>query len=181
MGQANYQFIKGISKGGSDVVVGLGVTNPRFYGTNNNVGNIRENATIKGNEGEEKNKQLTIKDAEKYAFDAIKGPDNADAVVLGKYERGSASSYDVVARDMNAQYFNLDNWDDLSSKYSNEEIWKINERFLDIQTSSGREIYLSHSPKDYIERTSYYTKEINYLIDNGYRFVDEGGIWHALR
>ena len=75
---------------------------------------------------------------------------------------------------MDAQYFNLDNWDDLSSKYPDEEIWKINERFLDIQTSSGREIYLSHYPDDYLEGDSFYTKEIHYLIDNGYRFVDEG-------
>lgn len=47
MGQANYQLVKGTSKGGSNVVIGLGVTNPRVYGTNNNIGNIRENASYK--------------------------------------------------------------------------------------------------------------------------------------
>lgn len=82
---------------------------------------------------------------------------------------------------MDAQYFNLDNWDELSSQYSREEIWKINERFLDIQNSSGREIYLSHDPTKYIGGNSYYAKEIQYLIDNGYRFVEEGDIWHAVR
>lgn len=47
MGQANYQLVKGTSKGGSDVVIGLGVLNSRLYGTNNNVGNIKENASYK--------------------------------------------------------------------------------------------------------------------------------------
>ena len=47
MGQANYQLVKGTSKGGSDVVIGLGLSNPRLYGTNNNVGNIKENASYK--------------------------------------------------------------------------------------------------------------------------------------
>ena len=28
---------------------------------------------------------------------------------------------------------------------------------------------------------SFYTKEIHYLKDNGYGFVDEEGIWHAIR
>ncbi len=62
-----------------------------------------------------------------------------------------------------------------------EEIWKINEKFLDIQTSSGREIYLSHNPAEYINKGQFYSREIQYLRDNGYRFIDEGGIWHAVR
>lgn len=82
---------------------------------------------------------------------------------------------------MDAQYFNLDDWDELSSMYSPDEIWKINEKFLDIQTSSGREIYLSHNPSEYIDDGSYYSQEIKYLIDNGYSFVKEGDIWHAIR
>lgn len=40
------------------------MSNPKLYGTNNNVGNIRENATIKSNEGEEKNKHIEIYDNE---------------------------------------------------------------------------------------------------------------------
>ena len=54
------------------------------------------------------------------------------------------------------------------------------ETFLDIETSSGREIYLSHDP----ERnwgSSFYTREINYLKENGYVFIKEGEIWHAVR
>ena len=51
---------------------------------------------------------------------------------------------------MDAQHFQLDNYNELASKYSKEEIWKINEKYLNIQTSSGREIYLSHNPEDYL-------------------------------
>ena len=40
MGQANYQFIKGLSKSVSDWVIRMGLSN-------NNVGNIRENASYK--------------------------------------------------------------------------------------------------------------------------------------
>lgn len=102
-------------------------------------------------------------------------------MVLGKFKEGSSTSYDAIAKEMDAQYFNLDNWDELSSMYSSDEIWKINEKFLDIQTSSGREIYLSHNPAEFLGDGSYYSKEIQYLIDNGYKFVKEGDIWHAIR
>ena len=47
--------------------------------------------------------------------------------------------------------------------------------FLDIQTSSGREIYLSHAPNG-AWGTSFYAKELY-----GYHFVREGNLWHAIR
>ena len=124
---------------------------------------------------------LSYEDAENIAFDAIHGPNNADAVVLGKYGDGGPTAYTSVAKDMDAQYFQLDNWDELAVRYSEDELWKINEKFLDIQTSSGREIYLSHNPEDYLGKGQFYSRELQYLLDNGYKFVDEGGIWHAVR
>ena len=128
-----------------------------------------------------KNSILSYEEAEEIAFDATKGGKKADSVVLGKYGDGGPTAYTNVAKDMDAQYFELDNWSELAAKYSDDEIWKINQKFLDIQTSSGREIYLSHNPADYIGDGSFYSREIQYLIDNGYKFVDEGGIWHAVR
>jgi hypothetical protein len=128
-----------------------------------------------------KNSILSYEDAEDIAFSAIKGSKKADTVVLGKYGDGGPTAYTSVAKDMDAQYFQLDNWDELASKYSDDEIWKINQKFLDIQTSSGREIYLSHNPADYIGDGSFYSREIEYLLDNGYELVDEGGVWHAIR
>ena len=135
-----------------------------------------------GNVGESgKYSILSYEDAENIAFDAIHGPNNADAVVLGKYGDGGPTAYTSVAKDMDAQYFQLDNWDELAVRYSEDELWKINEKFLDIQTSSGREIYLSHNPEEYLGKEQFYSRELQYLLDNGYKFVDEGGIWHAVR
>jgi len=144
------------------------------------------------------NKVLTTAEAEEYAFNAIKGSDNADVVVLGKFDAlkdingkfildangnkiPTENSYNIIAEDMDAQYFQLDNWDELALMYSDEQIWKINERFLDIQTSSGRDIFLSSNPSQFIGDGSFFSKEIQYLQDNGYRFVREGEIWHAIR
>lgn len=124
---------------------------------------------------------LSSEDAEDLAFHAIKGKKNADIVVIGKFEGGSPNSYNEIAKNIDAQYYELDAWDDLNEQYSKEEIWKINEKFLDIQTSSGREIYLTHNPQDYIGDGTYYSRELQYLIDNGYSFVKEGDLWHAVR
>lgn len=151
--------------------------------------------SIKGGSG---SKILTTIEAEEYAFNAIKGPNSSDIVVLGRYDaiKGtdgkdlldahgntipSDSSYNVIAKDMDAQYFELDNWNELTSTYSTEEMWKINERFLDIQTSSGREIYLVNDPKDFLGGGTSFAKELEYLINNGYHFINEGDIWHAVR
>ena len=65
---------------------------------------------------------LITSEVEEYAFDAIKGSKKSDYVVLGKYEDGLSTSYDVIAEEIDAQYFNLDNWDELSSIYSRDEI-----------------------------------------------------------
>ena len=138
-------------------------------------------SSVKGAGGADGGKTLSNIDAEEHAFNANKGGKKADSVVLGKYEKGSSASYDSVAKDMDAQYVNLKNWDELSSQYSSNEIWKINEKFLDIQTSSGRDIYLSHNPAKFLNDGSYYSKEIQSFIDNGYKFVKEGDIWHAIR
>lgn len=126
-------------------------------------------------------KMLTDSEAEEYAFNAINGSNKSESVMLGKYEEGSLNSYDEMAKDYGSQYFHLKNWDELSRNYSKEEIWKINQKFLDIETSSGREIYLSHYPFDYIGGDSFYSSEIKYLQDAGYKFVREGDIWHAIR
>lgn len=82
---------------------------------------------------------------------------------------------------MGAQYFQLDNWDELAAQYDDNEIWKINEKFLDIQIGSGREIYLSANPKKFIDGTSFYSKELQCLEKHGYHFVKEGDIWHAVQ
>lgn len=82
---------------------------------------------------------------------------------------------------MDAQYFQLKNYNELEKIYSEDEIWKINEKFLDIQTSSGREIYLSHNPEEFLSSNTFFGRELKYLEDNGYKFIKEGDLWHAIR
>ncbi|MGT2950289.1 hypothetical protein BU202_01925 [Streptococcus cuniculi] len=119
-------------------------------------------------------------EAEQIAFSAIKGKNSSEPIVLGKYDDGGPTAYSTIAKESGSQYFELDHWDDLASQYSNDKIWKINEKFLDIQTSSGREIYLSHDPNiDWGQ--SFYAKELQYLVDNGFTFSKKGDLWRAVR
>ncbi|WP_298844994.1 hypothetical protein [uncultured Clostridium sp.] len=52
---------------------------------------------------------LLLEEAEQISFNAIKGPNNADDVVLGKYGDIGATAYTIMADNMDAQYFQLDN------------------------------------------------------------------------
>lgn len=42
-------------------------------------------------------------------------------------------------------------------------------------------LFLSHDPADYLGKGQWYSKELQYLLDNGYRFIKGGSIWHAVR
>ena len=126
-------------------------------------------------------KIMSNADAEKYAFDATKGANNSDSIVLGKFDGGGPTAYTTKAKEVGAQYFELDNWDELSKMYSDKEIWKINEKFLDIQIASGRDIYFSHNTLDFIGDGSFYSKEIAYLQNHGFRFEKIGDLWHVIR
>ena len=120
-------------------------------------------------------------EAEKLAWNATKGPKNADSMMLGRYEGNLPTSYHKMAQEYGDQYFQLDNWDELASIYSDEDMWKINKKFLDIQISSGREIYLSHDPIDNLKEISFYQRELQYLQEHGYGFIQEGDLWHAVK
>lgn len=132
-------------------------------------------------EGASNISKLSSEEAEEIAFNAIKGKNSADSIVLGKYGDGGPTAYTNVAKSMDAQYFQLDNWEKLASQYDDSELWKINEKFLDIETSSGRDILLSHNPFEYWGGSSFYSREINYLVENGYEFIKEGDVWRAIR
>lgn len=58
---------------------------------------------------------------ESIVFEAIHGSYKADAVVLGKYRDGGPTAYTNIVKDMDAQYFELDNWDELASQYSDDD------------------------------------------------------------
>lgn len=142
-----------------------------------------ERMAIEGEKATAKSeKVMSSVEAESKAFNAIKGSDNADSVMLGKYDGGGSTNYVTKANEFNSQYFDLDDWSQLSSEYSDSEIWKINEKFLDIQVGSGRDILFSHNLKEFIiNNNSFYSKEVNYLLDHGFKIEKYGDVWRLVR
>lgn len=72
------------------------------------------------------------------------------------------------------------NWSELSRKYSNKQIWKINKAFLDNQINANNKIIFSHDPYHTIPG-SFFEREVNYLKKNGYTFEMIGDYYHAVR
>ena len=127
-------------------------------------------------------RKLPQSQIDEITFDAIKGRDGADSVMLGKWMEDSPASYNKMAEAYDSQYFELDNFRELKEVYkmTDDEIFEINRRFLEIQTSSGRDILLSHNPDTFLGDGSFYSREIQFLVDSGYNFVKEGDIWRAI-
>ncbi|RMG24777.1 MAG: hypothetical protein D6732_23255, partial [Methanobacteriota archaeon] len=82
-------------------------------------------------------------------------------VVLGKlYEDGY--SYIDVANELEATYFHIENWDEISNTLSRDEIWEINEAFLRQQLAEGKEIILAHNPtSDRLQ--GFFKRELEFL------------------
>lgn len=59
-----------------------------------------------------------------------------------------------------------------------EEIWKINESFLDQQIKSGKQIILSHDP---LKATGFFKREVAYLERLGYKFKPDNWVWKAVK
>lgn len=64
-------------------------------------------------------------------------------MVLGKYDAGGIS-YITEAKKLRASYYNLDCWSELSKVLGEDDMWKINEKFLEMQTASKKTIVFSH-------------------------------------
>ena len=50
-----------------------------------------------------------VDEAEEIAFNAIKGSNRSDTVVLGKFDDGGPTAYSTIAQETGSQYFELDN------------------------------------------------------------------------
>ena len=64
LGQEKYESVKYVSQAGSDTIFWSSLANPRFYGTNNNAGNIRQNAMYDNSEGGTSTSRPTWKQSE---------------------------------------------------------------------------------------------------------------------
>lgn len=111
-----------------------------------------------------------------YAKRATKNP-NSSEVVLGKFNQDNIS-YIEVAQKRNATYFQLDDWDNVANTIGENNIWKVNELFIQAQLLKSKNFILSHNP---FLATGYYKKEIEYLTKQGYQFTQNGDIWKALK
>ena len=124
--------------------------------------------------------KFTTKEVDEFAKAATKNPDSKK-IILGKYVENSPLSYDVIAKEGNYTYFNLDNWNEAFEMVgkNRDEMWRVNEKFLDDQIDKGKEIFFSHDPW---KANGYFEKEVLYLIDKGAKdFVKlENGLWKAI-
>jgi hypothetical protein len=111
-----------------------------------------------------------------FARAATRNPDSS-TVVLGKFAEGGVS-YVKVAAHFKASYFKVVDWANATRGLSQGEIWKINEAFLRQQIQAGKQVILSHNPAT---ATGFFAKEVGYLEALGYRFVQEGWFWRAVR
>ena len=101
----------------------------------------------------------------------------SNKVVLGKFSEGGRS-YTKVGAHYKASYLKIKNWNEVTKGMTQAEIWEINEAFLRQQLSAGKQVILSHNPAT---ATGFFAKEVTYLEELGYRFVQEGWVWKAVK
>jgi hypothetical protein len=87
-------------------------------------------------------------------------------IVLGRYP-----AYIDTANELAAKRFSVP--EDIWKKMSDAEKWTANQKFLDRAIEKGNEIILA-SPVSEAEAGTFFRKEIDYLISQGYRFAEDG-------
>ncbi|SCC34190.1 RHS repeat-associated core domain-containing protein, partial [Gilliamella intestini] len=140
------------------------------------------NTASKGNEKLlEKTKSIAIESSvpDIYSDFAIQATNNArsNKIMLGKYNENGIS-YVEEAINEKATYFQLENWSEIAAKLGEENMWKINEAFLEQQVALNKTILLSHNP---YTATGYFSQEVNFLIKLNYYFVKEKNYWRAIK
>ena len=101
-------------------------------------------------------------------------------VVLGHYSR-EGTSYQKVAAHLEATYFKVKDWRAVTKGLSPDEIWRINEAFLENQIRQGKEILFSHNPLK-AKPGSFFEREVHYLRKLGHEFRQKNEwVWEATR
>ena len=103
---------------------------------------------------------------------------------------GCTGNYDVFASNKSYTYFQMSDelWATLEAEAGGnyDEIWKINQRFIDEQIVANKRILLSDNPYNgyYFEDGSrrFYQRELDYLTSKGFSFESTSdGMWMAIR
>ena len=110
---------------------------------------------------------------------------DSDTVMLG-----STGQYDVIAENEGYTYFKMSDevWAALENEAGGnyDEIWKVNQQFIDQQIATNKNILLSNDPyKGYYFNDGekrFYQREIDYILSKGYTFeTTSEGLWKAVR
>lgn len=121
------------------------------------------------------NKTLTQDRVEYYVSQAIKNEKNRTVVL------GCSGTYEDVGADNGFTYFELKGqiWTELQEEagYQDEEIWKVNKYFIDLQVGESKEFVLSNDPNQSYYRVDgtkkFFQRELDYLKELGYEFDDK--------
>ena len=105
---------------------------------------------------------------------------SSDTLVLGHFSR-KGTSYQKVAAHYKATYFKVDDWNSVTKGLSQDEIWRINETFLEQQLSQGKRVLFSHDPIK-ARKNSFFEKEVEYMKALGFKFVQKNQwTWEAVK
>lgn len=92
--------------------------------------------------------------------------------MLGKFDNNGPTSY-INRAGSDHTYFDLgkDGWSQAESLVDGnmDEMWKINQKFIENQKNLGKEFFFSHDPQF---ATGYYLREVNYLT----KPISQGGL-----
>ena len=150
----------------------------RFAGQGRNVTRIAESISSADDWrwGNSIRQQYGVTLYDDLAKQAARNP-NCSKLVLGQYLQ-DGKGYTKVAAHFNATYQKAKTWKDISNSLTPNQLWRINEAFLDQQIKAGKQIILSHDPA---KATKFFKREVNYLRDLGYEFEKNGWVWKAVR
>lgn len=125
--------------------------------------------------------KFTTKQVDDYVIFATK-QNNKSKVMLGMWDGGGSSSY-ISKAGKEYTYFDFgDKWDEAYNivNKNDDEIWRINKKFIDNQKAAGKEFWFSHNPFS-PKNEQFFAREVNYLIDLGVKdFKKVGNLWKAV-
>jgi RHS repeat-associated protein len=92
---------------------------------------------------------------------------DAGKAVLGKFP-----DYIKLADEIGAKRFNMPT--EVWNKMGKAEQWAANQKFLDRVIKRGDKIILSNPVKNVKDASGFFRKELDYLLQNGYRLSEDG-------
>lgn len=140
-----------------------------------------ENNTENNTKNEETTTEEETTEAHDAKYFALKGTRNpyGEYAVLGPYNN-TILSYDDFADENNLTYFYIDDEDLEAAQEAGYSTWDINKEFLQNQINRSKTFILMEDPNN-PRKGSTYEKEINYLRDHDYEFVEDGMGWKAVK